>query len=113
VVLVLHAPHPEAGGLLGLRKLREHCESAEVGVRWQLADFATNPIKCSQTKRNTTKRQREDGNTPFELYSDVRIMLFYYDNTDRLTEATLAARLLPCRVSAPRPATTAGMAWHV
>jgi hypothetical protein len=27
VVLVLHAPHPEAGGLLGLRKLREHFES--------------------------------------------------------------------------------------
>jgi hypothetical protein len=29
VVLVLHAPHPEAGGLLGLRKLREHSEKSE------------------------------------------------------------------------------------
>ena len=28
VVLVLHAPHPEAGGLLGLRKLREHYMSS-------------------------------------------------------------------------------------
>ncbi len=28
VVLVLHAPHPEAGGLLGLRKLREHSEKS-------------------------------------------------------------------------------------
>jgi hypothetical protein len=28
VVLVLHAPHPEAGGLLGLRKLREHFEKS-------------------------------------------------------------------------------------
>ena len=31
VVLVLHAPHPEAGGLLGLRKLREHSENSEKG----------------------------------------------------------------------------------
>jgi hypothetical protein len=28
VVLVLHTPHPEAGGLLGLRKLREHYMSS-------------------------------------------------------------------------------------
>ena len=32
VVLVLHAPHPEAGGLLGLRKLREHYRSERGGT---------------------------------------------------------------------------------
>jgi hypothetical protein len=47
VVLVLHAPHPEAGGLLGLRKLREHCESAG-GVRWLGA-------KQQVTKKRTGK----------------------------------------------------------
>ena len=35
VVLVLHAPHPEAGGLL-LSKLGKHCKSGK-GVRWSMA----------------------------------------------------------------------------
>jgi hypothetical protein len=35
VVLVLHAPHPEAGSLL-LSKLGKHCKSAEDGVRSKL-----------------------------------------------------------------------------
>jgi hypothetical protein len=37
VVLVLHAPHPEAGGLL-LSKLGKHCKSA--GVRVSSSRFA-------------------------------------------------------------------------
>ena len=49
VVLVLHAPHPEAGGLLGLRKLREHCESAR-NVR--CAQTAT---RCAQGELNLQK----------------------------------------------------------
>ena len=37
MVLVLHAPHPEAGGLLGLRKLREHYMSSWENPTWVVA----------------------------------------------------------------------------
>ena len=67
VVLVLHAPHPEAGGLLGLRKLREHCESAR-NVR--CAQIAT---RCTQGELNLQKAHdnadtsgRNQGFSPFE-----------------------------------------------
>ena len=67
VVLVLHAPHPEAGGLLGLRKLREHCESAR-NVR--CAQIAT---RCAQGELNLQKAHdnadtsgRNQGFSPFE-----------------------------------------------
>ena len=54
VVLVLHAPHPEAGGLLGLRKLREHYMSS-----WD------NPILLSRSAPSLTSRRREPhSNTP-------------------------------------------------
>jgi len=38
VVLVLHAPHPEAGGLLSLRKLREHYMSS-----WEIPALCCGP----------------------------------------------------------------------
>jgi hypothetical protein len=50
VVLVLHAPHPEAGGLLGLRKLREHCKSANGDVRGNVDQFATTSIVTNKAK---------------------------------------------------------------
>ena len=37
MVLVLHTPHPEAGGLLGLRKLREHYMSSWENPTWDEA----------------------------------------------------------------------------
>jgi hypothetical protein len=40
VVLVLHAPHPEAGGLLGLRKLRKHSEKSERGGKTRKSPVA-------------------------------------------------------------------------
>jgi len=46
VVLVLHAPHPEAGGLLGLRKLREHYMSSWENPTWHeaLTSFLGAPL---------------------------------------------------------------------
>ena len=52
VVLVLHAPHPEAGGLLSLRKLREHYMSS-----WEIPTIAQCPaLFLSANARHRTAR---------------------------------------------------------
>ena len=66
VVLVLHAPHPEAGGLLGLRKLREHCKSVEKGVRYRTLQLASKMMRTKQGKQ--TKLKCRQGCAPFELH---------------------------------------------
>ncbi len=65
VVLVLHAPHPEAGGLLGLRKLREHYMSSwDNPERWEQAPSSltleppTRPLATPPPRAPARRRRR-------------------------------------------------------
>ena len=65
VVLVLHAPHPEAGGLLGLRKLREHYMSSWDNPEDNLQapssltlESPTRPLATPPTARRARRRRR-------------------------------------------------------
>ena len=67
MVLVLHAPHPEAGGLLGLRKLREHCESARnVRCAQTATRCAQGELNLQKAHDNADRSGRYQGFSPFE-----------------------------------------------
>ena len=74
MVLVLHAPHPEAGGLL-LSKLGKHCKSAKARVTSNEVSSAKFDVDCNRAKNHSATglltgdgfNYQEDGAHSFKM----------------------------------------------